>query len=331
MLLLYHMLGFLAGFVIDLIVGDPRWFPHPVKFMGKLIAALEKRWNSPEKTAAQQVRSGTYMVVVVLLVTVAITTAIVVVSYLINVWVGVVVEALLTAMVLSTKDLRKESMRVYDCLESGDLEASRTAVSWIVGRDVNVLDEVGVAKAAVETVAENTADGVIGPMLYTAIGGPILGMTFKAINTMDSMVGYHSERYINFGRRAAKFDDAAGFLPSRLSAVLMIAATWILSVFKRNDVFDASRAYKIFRRDRFQHMSPNSAQTESVCAGALGIQLAGPISFFGKMNEKPFIGDDSRPVEYEDIRRANQLLYVTAFLCEIACLLVMGIIALVIL
>ena len=196
--------------------------------------------------------------------------------------------------------------------------SARKAVSMIVGRDTESLDEEGVAKAAIETVAENTSDGVIAPMLYTALGGPILGFFYKAVNTMDSMVGYKNEKYLYFGRAAAKLDDAINFLPARISAYLMILAAFI-----GGKNFNGKQAYKIYKRDNRNHASPNSAQTESVCAGALGVQLAGDASYFGKVVKKPYIGDHLRKVEYEDIKRVNHLMYLTAWICEILCLILM--------
>lgn len=180
------------------------------------------------------------------------------------------------------------------------------------------MNEEGVAKAAIETVAENTSDGVIAPMLYTALGGPILGFFYKAINTMDSMVGYKNDKYLYFGRAAAKLDDVVNYIPARISAYFMI-----LAAFLGGSDFDAGHAVKIYRRDNRNHASPNSAQTESVCAGAMGIQLAGDASYFGKVVKKPYIGDSLREVEYEDIKRVNRLMYITAWLCEIICLILM--------
>ena len=185
----------------------------------------------------------------------------------------------------------------------------------VVGRDTALLNEEGVAKAAIETVAENTSDGVIAPMIYTAIGGPVLGFFYKAVNTMDSMVGYKNDRYLYFGRAAARLDDLVNYIPSRISAYLMIVAAYFLG-----SDFSGRRAFKIYQRDNRNHASPNSAQTEAACAGALGIRLAGDASYFGKLVKKPFIGDAVRPVEYEDIRRVNRLMYGTAWLCFLGCL-----------
>ncbi|MBE5865055.1 MAG: cobalamin biosynthesis protein CobD [Lachnospiraceae bacterium] len=224
----------------------------------------------------------------------------------------------MTFQILATKSLRVESMRVYKCLKQEDLEAARQAVSMIVGRDTATLDEVGVAKAAIETVAENTSDGVIAPMLYTALGGPVLGFLYKAVNTMDSMIGYKNDKYLYFGRAAAKLDDIVNFIPARISAYLMI-----FSAFMSGKCFDGRNAFKIYKRDNRKHASPNSAQTEAVCAGALRIQLAGDASYFGKIVKKPYIGDAYRKVESEDIKRANRLMYLTAWLGELLCLLLM--------
>lgn len=224
----------------------------------------------------------------------------------------------MTFQILATKSLRVESMKVYKCLKQDDIEAARRAVSMIVGRDTAVLDEVGVAKAAIETVAENTSDGVIAPMLYTALGGPVLGFLYKAVNTMDSMIGYKNDKYLYFGRVAAKLDDIVNYIPARISAYLMI-----LAALSGGKSLDGRRAFKIYKRDNRKHASPNSAQTEAVCAGALGIQLAGDAVYFGKIVKKPYIGDACRRVEAEDIKRANRLMYRTAWLGELLCLLLL--------
>ena len=201
-------------------------------------------------------------------------------------------------------------MKVYYALREGDIEKSRYAVSMIVGRDTKCLDEAGITRAAIETVAENTSDGVIAPVIYTFLGGPILGFAYKSINTMDSMVGYHNDKYEYFGKAAAKLDDIVNFVPARLSAVFMIMAA-----FFGGKEYSFQRALKIFKRDRFNHKSPNSAQTESACAGALSVKLAGDASYFGKIVKKPFIGDDIRQIEFDDIKRACRLMYLTEDIC----------------
>lgn len=319
----YHAIAFFGGFILDLFVGDPYFLPHPVRLMGKLISVAEKKLRG--KTSAENDRNtgaeiarGTVMVVMVVSLVIMAAGALLWAAYRMHPCVGVLVECVMTYQILAVKCLRVESMKVYRCLKEGNLQGARTAVSMIVGRDTDGLDEEGVARAAIETVAENASDGVIAPMLYLAVGGPVLGFFYKAVNTMDSMVGYRNETYLYFGRAAAKLDDAVNFIPARISACLMIVAAFLLG-----DSFSGKNAVRIYRRDRKNHASPNSAQTESVCAGALGIRLAGDASYFGKIVKKPYIGDALRRVECEDIRRANRLMYGAAWICEGLCLLMM--------
>lgn len=315
----YHIFAFIAGFVLDLLIGDPHFIPHPVRLIGSLISFCDKRLNcdagyniSEKKLNLIKYKRGMLLAFTVIFATFAISVIIIVAAYSINLYAGVIAEAVMTWQILATKCLRVESMRVYDALRTDGVDAGRRAVSMIVGRDTSVLDAAGVTRAAVETIAENTSDGVIAPMLYTAIGGPVLGFVYKAVNTMDSMLGYKNDKYMYFGRFAARLDDVVNFIPARISAYLMIAAAFI-----GGRQFDGKNAYRIFKRDRFNHASPNSAQTESVCAGALRVQLAGDAVYFGKLVKKKYIGDGLREIEYEDIKRANRLMYITAFLCEL--------------
>lgn len=294
--------------------------PHPVRLIGRLISACEA-WNRPELSPDVHRRNGRRMAVLVCAASAGTAFLILVAGYCLNLWVGTALEAWMTYQMLAARSLQKESMKVYEALEHGTLREARTAVSMIVGRDTEHLSKTQVAKAAVETVAENTSDGVIAPMLCFALGGPTLGFFYKAINTMDSMVGYKNERFLDFGRAAAKLDDVVNFLPSRISALLMIASCFFLG-----KAYNGRRAWKIFRRDRFNHASPNSAQTESACAGALGIRLAGDASYFGQLVHKPTIGDDGRPVENRDIIRANRLMMTSTLLCELICLGLMALI-----
>lgn len=324
----YHIIAFIAGFVLDLLIGDPHFIPHPVRLIGSLISFLDKRLNSDVKYNSSEneanltkYKRGVLLVFTVIFATFAVSVIILVAAYSINLYAGVIAEAVMTWQILATKCLRVESMRVYDALSTDGVDAGRRAVSMIVGRDTSVLDEAGVTRAAVETVAENTSDGVIAPMLYTAIGGPVLGFVYKAVNTMDSMLGYKNDKYMYFGRFAARLDDVVNFIPARISAYLMIAAAFI-----GGRQFDGKNAYRIFKRDRFNHASPNSAQTESVCAGALRVQLAGDAVYFGKLVKKKYIGDRLREIEYEDIKRANRLMYITAFLCELLSVAVMSLV-----
>ncbi len=316
----YHILAFFFGFLLDLLLGDPYWLPHPIRMIGAMISSLEKKLlnKETERNNKKELKNGLVLVFLVLTTTLGITTILLLWTYDIHPYLGVMIETMMTYQILATKCLKVESMKVYYSLQSEGLETARKAVSMIVGRDTSVLDEEGVAKAAIETVAENTSDGVIAPMLYTALGGPILGFFYKAVNTMDSMVGYKNEKYLYFGRAAAKLDDLINYIPARISAWLMICAAFI-----GGKSYSGRQAYKIYKRDNRKHASPNSAQTESVCAGALGIRLAGDASYFGKIVKKPFIGDALRNVEYEDIKRVNKLMYLTAWLCEMICIILM--------
>lgn len=324
----YHIFAFIAGFVLDLLIGDPHFIPHPVRLIGSLISFCDKRLNcdagyniSEKKLNLIKYKRGMLLAFTVIFATFAMSVIIIVAAYSINLYAGIIAEAVMTWQILATKCLRVESMRVYDALRTDGVDAGRRAVSMIVGRDTSVLDVAGVTRAAVETIAENTSDGVIAPMLYTAIGGPVLGFVYKAVNTMDSMLGYKNDKYMYFGRFAARLDDVVNFIPARISAYLMIAATFI-----GGRQFDGKNAYRIFKRDRFNHASPNSAQTESVCAGALRVQLAGDAVYFGKLVKKKYIGDGLREIEYEDIKRANRLMYITAFLCELLSVAVMSLV-----
>ena len=314
--------------MLDLLIGDPHFIPHPVRLIGSLISFLDKRLNSDVKYNSSEneanltkYKRGVLLAFTVIFATFAVSVIILVAAYSINLYAGVIAEAVMTWQILATKCLRVESMRVYDALRTDGVDAGRRAVSMIVGRDTSVLDEAGVTRAAVETIAENTSDGVIAPMLYTAIGGPVLGFVYKAVNTMDSMLGYKNDKYMYFGRFAARLDDVVNFIPARISAYLMIIAAFI-----GGRQFDGRNAYRIFKRDRFNHASPNSAQTESVCAGVLRVQLAGDAVYFGKLVKKKYIGDRLREIEYEDIKRANRLMYITAFLCELLSVAVMSIV-----
>ncbi len=324
-MLKYHITAFFLGFLLDLLLGDPYWLPHPIRLIGNLIAALDRKLlgnpEEGERNDHREFHRGIVLVVLVLLSVTVVTAALLFGGYALHPYIGLVMETIMTYQILATKCLKVESMKVYACLKRGDLPAAKKAVSMIVGRDTDVLDETGVAKAAIETVAENTSDGVIAPMLYLALGGPVLGFFYKAVNTMDSMVGYKNDRYLYFGRAAAKVDDVVNYIPARISAYLMI-----LFAFIGGRAYDGKRAFQIHQKDRRNHASPNSAQTESACAGALGIQLAGDASYFGKIVKKPYIGDAVRKVEFEDIKRVNHLMYFTAWICALFCIGLMGIV-----
>ena len=297
-----------AGFLLDLLMGDPRWLYHPVCLIGKLISMMEKKIRRVfPKTEKGELAGGVLEVILVCLYCFWIPFGILYLLYKWNFAAGFVLETFWCGQLLATKSLKDESMKVYDRLKNGTIEEARYAVSMIVGRDTQSLTETGVTKAAVETVAENASDGIIAPMLYMAIGGVPLMFLYKGINTMDSMLGYKNDKYLYFGRCAAKLDDVANFIPARISGWLMVLATVFAGL-------DTKNAAKIYKRDRRNHASPNSAQTEAAMAGALDVQLAGNAYYFGKLYEKPTIGDPIRPVEIEDIPRANKLLYATCIL-----------------
>ena len=296
----------LGGFVLDALFGDPAWLPHPVVYMGKAISKLEKflRPRLP-KTPQGELLGGAIVAFCLPVGTFLLTGLVCWGAARLHPLLGLAVQMFWCGQVLAARGLVQESTNVYKELKKPDLPGARKAVSRIVGRDTAELTAEGVTKAAVETVAENASDGVIAPLLYMLIGGAPLALTYKAINTMDSMLGYKNEKYLYFGRIPAKLDDAANYLPSRLAALLWVAA----AAFTHND---AKGAWKIWRRDRRRHASPNSAQTESACAGALGVQLAGPAYYFGQYYPKLTIGDALRPIEPEDILRANRMMYVAS-------------------
>lgn len=312
--MLYHTIALAAGYLLDLLIGDPRWLYHPVCLIGNLIALLEKgiRKILP-KTEKGELSGGFLEVVLVCLISLGVPCAVLSVLYRYLPLAGLALETFWCYQLLATKSLKDESMKVYDRLKNGTIEEARYAVSMIVGRDTAELTEEGVTKAAVETVAENGSDGVIAPMLYMAVGGAPLMFLYKGINTMDSMLGYKNDRYLYFGRCAAKLDDFANYIPARISGWLMVAAAFLTGM-------DGKNAAKIYKRDRRNHASPNSAQTEAAVAGALRVQLAGNACYFGKLYEKPTIGDKLREVEPEDIRRANRLLYGASVLSVLLCL-----------
>jgi len=300
----------LIGFLIDYLFGDPHFLPHPVKIIGVLITKTEAVLRKKIKTEKEEKSRGIILVIIVCSVTFAFTYLVIHISTLLGRICKIAVMSIISWQAIAAKELQKESMAVYNELENGTLESARKAVSMIVGRDTQNLNDEGVTKAAVETVAENLSDGVIAPLFYMAIGGPVLAMVYKAVNTLDSMVGYKNEKYLYFGRASAKTDDFVNFLPSRISAVLMIIASFILK-------YDTKNAIYIFKRDRLNHASPNSAQTEAVCAGALELKLAGDACYFGKAVKKPYIGDDLRDIEHEDIKRANRMMYLSSMLAFI--------------
>ena len=302
-----HLTALLLGFCIDLLLGDPRWLYHPVQAIGWLIVKLEPplRRVFPD-TDRGQVRAGVALVILVVGITGLVSGGVLWGLHRLHPMAGFAGEVILCWLILAAKSLRTESMKVVRALETGTLDDGRRAVSMIVGRDTEHLSEEEVLKAAVETVAENASDGILAPLLFAAVLGPVGGICYKAVNTMDSMVGYKNDQYLYFGRAAAKLDDVLNFLPARISGFLMAAAACL--------GFDGKNAFRIFFRDRKNHASPNSAHTEAACAGALGLQLGGTHDYFGKPVVKPTIGDELRPVTRGDVAAANRLALTTALL-----------------
>ena len=316
------------GFLMDLILGDPHRLIHPVQLIGWLIdfgkklswkliygcSYEEVKEKAIERRKNREKFAGFWLAVFVVGITYAVSAGLLVLARTIHPWAGYVLETWMIYRIMATKSLKKESMKVYDRLKAGDLAGARKEISYLVGRDTQELDESEIARADVETIAENTADGIVAPLFFIAIGGAPLGFAYKAVNTLDSMVAYRNEELINLGSFSARLDDVCNFIPARLAAFMMILAAGLLRL-------DFRGAVRIFLRDRYKHLSPNSAQTEAVAAGALGIRLGGTHTYFGKPVVKPEIGDDLRPVDYEDIRMTNRLLYVSAFLTLIFCCL----------
>ncbi len=317
--MLGHLSALMVGFVLDLIIGDPPNFWHPVKAIGSLIFALTKVLRNVFPSTKQgQIAAGVLLVGVVIALPVVLLGGVfwLLIHYNLTVFAWLL-EVIVCYQLLATKCLRSESMKVYDCLEKNDLPQARYALSMIVGRDTDNLGKKSVARAAVETVAENFNDGVFAPLFYMAIGGPIAGLVYKSVNTMDSMVGYKNDEFVYFGRAAALLDDVLNWPTARLAGMVMSASAYFSGL-------DAQRAWNIFLRDRLNHASPNSAHTEAACAGALHVRLGGSSTYRGVVKEKPFIGDALKEIEHEDIVRANRLMVTSSIGSLVVLVLVVG-------
>ncbi|MEI7883855.1 MAG: adenosylcobinamide-phosphate synthase CbiB [Clostridia bacterium] len=301
-------IAIVCGFILDLIIGDPQWFPHPVRFFGWLIAGGEKlvRRIFP-KSPKGEYWGGVFLVIVLSYLCLSLVLVLIALAAAWHAYALFALQVLLSYLFVATKNLQVESMYVYQELSKNDLTRARYYLSRIVGRDTERLNEEQIAKGAVETVAENTADGVIAPLLFLILGGLPWCVLYKMVNTLDSMIGYKNKKYLYFGRFAALMDDALSYLPARLSAGFMLLSTALLGM-------NAKAAAKIYWRDKAKHASPNSGQTEAVMAGALNITLGGNNYYGGKLVTKPTIGDGKRLVEKEDIVKANRLMLLTAIL-----------------
>jgi adenosylcobinamide-phosphate synthase len=299
-----NILSIYIGYVMDLIIGDPYSFPHPVRYIGKLIKITENKIRKIAKTDKGLKIGGFVLWFVTVGITYLVTYLIVKLSSFVP---GgfLIANSILIYTTLATKCLKDEAVKIYKVLKSKDIEKSRIQLSYIVGRDTASLDEGEIIRATVETVAENTVDGIIAPMFYAFIGGAPLAMAYKAINTLDSTVGYKNEKYMNLGFASAKIDDIANYIPARISVLLMTIGSLILG-------YDYKSCFKISIRDRKNHKSPNCAYSEGAVAGALGVQLGGTNIYFGKEVYKPTIGDKIREIEIEDIVKTNKIMYATS-------------------
>lgn len=298
-----NIAAMLVGFVLDLIIGDPEGWTHPVIWIGKWISFMEKKLR---KRGGNLRRSALVLTVSTVLLTMTVTAAVLGILALIHKAALFAGMCIISWWCLSAKCLAVEAKGVYRALDISVLKG-RTQVSRIVGRDTTELSEEEIICATIETVAENTTDGVIAPMLYLALGGPVLAMGFKAASTLDSMVGYLNEKYRDIGWSSAKFDDVLNYIPARICGYLMCIGSYLVKL-------DGKNAMRVMCRDHANHLSPNCAWSESAAAGAMHIQLGGTHTYFGKVVEKPTIGDHGRVVEKRDILRANRLLYVSSAL-----------------
>lgn len=308
----------LLGFILDTIIGDPYKLPHPIRWIGSFISILEKLCRKIAKSNTMLMILGAILVFIVIFVSGGITLLVLKLASF-NKYAYLIVSSVICYYMLAGKSLKTESMKVYKAFENNDTEGARKAVSMIVGRDTQSLTKEGIIKAAVETVAENSSDGVVAPLIYILIFGPVGGVVYKAINTMDSMIGYVEEKYFYIGKFAAKLDDVLNYIPARISGILVIISAFILR-------YDYKNAFRIFKRDRRKHASPNSAQTESAMAGALGVQLAGDATYFGVVHKKPYIGDKKREIENEDIKRANDIMYTMTIICLVVGLVIRSVV-----
>jgi adenosylcobinamide-phosphate synthase len=299
------MLKIVIGFGMDLLFGDPYWLPHPIRFIGNGIKGVENILRKFIKGEKEERVGGIILTIVIVTLTYALTCFLLYMSGTIHPYLKIGLETFLIFQILATKSLDRESRKVYTQLKEGNLSEARKYLSYIVGRDTKDLDENEITRGTIETVAENISDGIIAPLIYTFIGGAPLGMAYKAINTLDSMVGYKNEKYLNFGRASARLDDFVNYIPARLTAFFIVAAAGFLG-------YNWKDGFRITKRDCRNHKSPNSGYPESAVAGVLGIQIGGTNTYFGEKIYKPTIGDPTRPLEKDDIKRTIGIMYAAA-------------------
>ena len=293
------------AYILDLVFGDPQNIIHPVQIIGKMISLGEKILLKEKSGSRYKFFAGIILNIFVVSITYGLTCLIYKSSKISGVF--TLIEIYLMYTVFSVNSLAREGNRVYNILKEGNIEKARKDLSYLVSRDTETMDEKMIIRSTMETISENTVDGIVAPMFYMFLGGLPLAMTYKAINTFDSMVGYKNERYMDFGKFSAKIDDVANFIPARITGVLIVAASMILRYNYKNSL-------KMFIRDRKNHSSPNSAHAEASVAGALGVQFGGRVSYFGKEVDKPVIGDKIKDFELEDIKKNIKIMYITSFL-----------------
>ena len=308
---------FLGAYIIDIIIGDPRWFPHPVVIIGKAVRFLEGKIRRTSLIGRK--KGGIILCFAVVIPVYFITWGIVEGCFFINSLFGMIVTALLAFLTLATRSLYDESKVVLTALNRGNIEEARKNLSMIVGRDTENLDEQGICRAVIETVSENLSDGIVAPMFYLALGGVPLAMAYKAVNTLDSMVGYKNERYAEIGWFSAKMDDMANWIPARLTGFIIVAVSFILRLNLRD-------SWKIMRRDGRNHSSPNSGISEAAVAGSLGIQLGGENRYFGEIVRKPTIGDAAKKIDRSDVKKAWVIMFFSSFLMAAVCVLTLWLI-----
>lgn len=307
----------LSAFILDLVLGDPRWFPHPVILIGRLITSVEKDFRKFMKGRTSKLLAGGVLALIVPLTAFSVVYWLIFAAKTVSLWTGWLSAAFLGYTTIAVKSLYEEPLKVTSLLAAGDINGARKELSYLVGRDTHDLDEKGIVRALVETVAENTSDGVIAPLFYLAIGGPPLAMAYKAVNTLDSMVGYKSERYLYFGRASARLDDVVNYIPARLTAILIVFAAFVS---RKN----WKGALRIMLRDRRNHPSPNSGYPESAMAGAIGRRLGGLSYYGGVASNKPFIGDEHGEFQVGDVKDAGRLMITSSILMVLISMLFMA-------
>jgi adenosylcobinamide-phosphate synthase len=309
---------FLGAYIIDILVGDPRWFSHPVAIIGRWTRFIEGKIRA-HTTRASEKKGGIILWFSIVIPTFFITYGITEVSFSLGALCGMITTALLASLTLATRSLYEESRVVIDALTRGDMEAARKGLSMIVGRDTANLDEGEILRAVIETVSENLSDGIVAPMFYLAVGGVPLAMTYKAVNTLDSMVGYKDAKYMDIGCFSAKMDDILNWIPARITGFIIVIASFILRLNWRD-------SWRIMRRDGRNHTSPNSGIPEAAVAGALGVQLGGKTSYFGKVTQKPTIGDKIKKTDKEDVKKTWVIMFTSSLLMAVLCTVILWVI-----